>query len=407
MNIRLLPLLLFFFILIPIPTSAEVVQTTRGRVFDKVESIADQGGTTYLTLANRGRFKLSEVVKVEFPQRERKGATDLPMIALTNGDRLRGPITKGTTLNIEVGHTGAGSFQVSLDYLRAIFYLEHIKSTTQRQKFIENVLKNSPKRDIVYLKKGGQIPCVVQKILPNKITFQVSGVGKRTLSTDEILAVRIAPLGGPFRRGTGPYTKVYLKDGSILSGPISRYENDQLYMKFVSGKEISIPYVRLAEIYFFGGSFVYLSDLKPSEVVVNPGIAGISGLKFPPQFDLNVVGKPLRTRDSIFRKGLGLHSKTKITFDVNQKYRRFQATAGFDDSAREANTAHVPKVVVRVYGDGKKLYDSNVITPTSPLKALRLNISSVKKLTIEVDYGEPYDDVLGRLNLVDPFLVKK
>ena len=74
---------------------------------------------------------------------------------------------------------------------------------------------------------------------------------------------------------------------------------------------------------------VYLSDLKAAGYRHIPYLQ----LSWPYRTDRSVLGARLRVGGRVFLKGLGMHSPSRLTYDLLQPYRRFDAQLAIDDDA--------------------------------------------------------------------------
>ncbi len=73
----------------------------------------------------------------------------------------------------------------------------------------------------------------------------------------------------------------------------------------------------------------YLSDLEPSKVEETPYF----GRRCPYRRDVALDGSPLKLEDQPIAKGLAVHSRTALTYDLDRRYDRFETLVGFDASA--------------------------------------------------------------------------
>jgi hypothetical protein len=97
-----------------------------------------------------------------------------------------------------------------------------------------------------------------------------------------------------------------------------------------------------------------------------------------------------------------MHSRSRATYALDGKYRRFEAHVGLDDA-----TGRDGSVRVKVYADGKALElgkDEDVTAKTGPL-AVNVRIDGVKELTLEVDFGRR-GDVQGHVDWADARLLR-
>jgi beta-galactosidase len=81
-----------------------------------------------------------------------------------------------------------------------------------------------------------------------------------------------------------------------------------------------------------------------------------------------------------FRRGLGTHADSRIVYDVSGRYRRFQSWVG-------ADAASTATITFKVWADGKKRWESDLMTKQSPAKLVDLDITGVKTLELIVGHG--------------------
>ncbi len=100
-----------------------------------------------------------------------------------------------------------------------------------------------------------------------------------------------------------------------------------------------------------------------------------------------------------YERGIALHSRTVAVYRLSGPYRRFQAIAGIDDRVR-------PRGNVRliISGDGRELLAKTIAGTDAPLE-IDVDLTGVRRLTIEVDFGEDLD-VADHLDLCEARIVK-
>ncbi|UVI27405.1 NPCBM/NEW2 domain-containing protein [Paenibacillus spongiae] len=82
-----------------------------------------------------------------------------------------------------------------------------------------------------------------------------------------------------------------------------------------------------------------------------------------------------------YEKGLGVHAYSKVSFYIGKNFSRFISDIGLDGETQGAS------VVFRVWGDGKKLYDSGVIKDNADSQHVNVDVSDVDVLMLEVTDG--------------------
>jgi hypothetical protein len=119
---------------------------------------------------------------------------------------------------------------------------------------------------------------------------------------------------------------------------------------------------------------IYLDSLEPIEARQDWGEL---------RRNASVQGNPIRIGSRIFSRGLGTHSNSMMVYKLGGRYRRFTAYVGADKEVI-GNT-----VVFEVLGDGRKLWESGVMTVNDEAKRVDLDISGIDKLELRVgDAGD-------------------
>jgi hypothetical protein len=190
------------------------------------------------------------------------------------------------------------------------------------------------------------------------------------------------------------YAMVLLTDGGVVHGKIAALADGSLALTDLLNLKRTIKAASVAGIYFKNGRVVYLSDVKPSQVDENANCIRwrdpLPGdLAFPWQADRSAKGTPLKIRNQSFRKGIGVHAYSALTWNVDGGYSKFQATLGIDDSANDRSPGvPIGNVAFKVLADAKEIFDSGPVTSTDKPRVIALDIAKVKNLTLVVTFGD-------------------
>ena len=87
-----------------------------------------------------------------------------------------------------------------------------------------------------------------------------------------------------------------------------------------------------------------------------------------------------------FDRGLAVHSRCVLTYDLNGHYSAFQALVGFDDAVKGKG-----RVDCRVFADGKELYSNRDLRADGPPVNLKLAVDGAEQLRLYVDFGRGQD----------------
>jgi alpha-galactosidase len=93
-------------------------------------------------------------------------------------------------------------------------------------------------------------------------------------------------------------------------------------------------------------------------------------------------GTPIRLRGAAYDKGLGVHAPSLVRYRLGQACSRFVADVGVDDDQNGAGS-----VEFEVWADGERLFQSGVLTGSSPARAVNLDVSGRRELRLFVGIG--------------------
>jgi hypothetical protein len=325
-------------------------------------------------------------------------------VILANGDRLpvEAPRLAGERLRFRHPDLGGGEeASLSLGAV-ALLWREPPAGADDPEALRRRLLADKRPRDVVLLGNGDRVEGTLNALDDKKLEVEADGktttLGPRqaavlALSTE--LAETLRPKGvyaqvTLYGKDGGPGTRVSLGsaacDGTTLTGTT------------LFGAALRVPLDRVAALDLYQGRAVYLSDLKPASYEYVPYLDET----WPLGVDATAGGRELRLGASVYAKGLGMHSRSRVTYRLDGGYKRFEATAGLD-----ARTGREGAARVRVLADGKPLAlpgDGELVGGKGPL-AVGVDVAGVKELTLEVDYLRR-GPVQGNVNWVDARLVK-
>jgi len=133
----------------------------------------------------------------------------------------------------------------------------------------------------------------------------------------------------------------------------------------------------------------YLSRLEPAEVRLTP----FFDVAWQPRMDRCVNGGPLVLGGRVYETGIGMGTRTEMTFNLGGFYTHFYAAVGVDDSAGERG-----RVVFRLLADGAEVFRSPVMRGSSAPLRVSLPLAGADTLTLVSDFGS---ELRGEGNLAD------
>ena len=129
----------------------------------------------------------------------------------------------------------------------------------------------------------------------------------------------------------------------------------------------------------------YLTDLPPIYAYTGYGTI---------MKNQSVGGHPITLGGVIYTNGIGTHAIGGNEYNLGGVCSRFHAVVGVDDEVGNSGS-----VIFQVIADGRKIYDSGILTGAAPPKTIDLDMTGVRRLIIGVtDTG---NDVTGNRNSND------
>ncbi len=173
-------------------------------------------------------------------------------------------------------------------------------------------------------------------------------------------------------------------------------EKGGLLVETITGVKIDYPAMNLiAKLDFSAGSMLYLSNAAPIKVE----LSSTEGTPETFRRDRNLDNGELKIASKQYGKGLAIHSRTVLTYDLGGKFKLFQAIAGVDDSVEGEDC----KVTLTIEGDSRPIF-KQVIKKGDPPKPLNLTVLNVKELRITVE--SDFLDLGNQVDLADAKLLK-
>ena len=173
-----------------------------------------------------------------------------------------------------------------------------------------------------------------------------------------------------------------LPHGVVVSGKWKDLDTSVWKVESAWGQALNLPAAEIQGVRFAGGKMTYLSDLTPSKVEETP----FFGHRLSWRRDVNLLGEPLRMNGQTYARGVAVHSRCVLTYDLNGRYSTFEALVGFDDAAKGLG-----RVDCRVFADGKEIYANPDLKASGPPVQLTLPVAGAEQLRLLVDFGRGQD----------------
>ncbi|MGQ0633639.1 MAG: NPCBM/NEW2 domain-containing protein [Planctomycetaceae bacterium] len=358
-----------------------------------------QDGSLSIGGAESTKHSLNNLVWLKFADRKALGDAHDPVVVLTDGDRL--------TLSVESIDDSAlhgrwprfpafPTARVPLELVRGAILSRPREASADAQ--LWNLLDNHREpHDLVLLANGDSVPGEFVALDEKRLTLK-TGSGPAPIDRSGVLAMAFNPQLLSREADARVKALVSLTDGSRFRVTYLRMPtNDRIEMQTVYGGKLELPLTTIESLRFLGGCAVYLSHVQPAEYKFEPFLA----LDWPWRADRSVTGGPMRLRGVACPTGLGVHSQSELAYDLDGKFRWFQATVGIDD-----DTVGKGSVAFEVLVDGVRAYRSEELTGASPaVEIKKIDLTGARRLALRVEFaGE--GDILDHADWCDAAIVK-
>lgn len=173
-----------------------------------------------------------------------------------------------------------------------------------------------------------------------------------------------------------------MQDGSVWAGRIAGLKADSVRLQPGFGDALDLPVERISEIRLRSDRVQFLSDLTPAKY----DFERLGAAHWPYRVNRSVTNRPMRIGDQSFDQGIGVHSRSVLTYDVPQGFRQVAATIGIDEAVGDQGN-----VIFRVLADGKEVFNSGPITGRDAPRPLLATIEDSRQIQLIVEFGDDLD----------------
>ncbi len=318
---------------------------------------------------------------------------------LADGGHLPGSLLGASTAADAVrGRTALGpDTSFSFDRLSGIQFASGEIYPRAHELFLDALTERKPGEDVLVTRSTDDVRTLrgrLERIDAGRATF-VYGDRTRSISVDRVFGFVLAE-GTAGRSARTNTVTVSLIDGSVFSGRLDRSDERSLTVETSVGTTTPVRILDVVDLRVHSDRVVYLSSLDP----IRTATEGLLHRSWPVRMDRSVSGGAIMLQDQVFERGIGVHSKTELTFDLGGNYESFAVTIGIDDAVRPLGN-----VIFRILGDDRPLFESEPISGRDLPRSVLVDVRSVKELTLIVDYGEALD-VADHADWADARLIK-
>jgi NPCBM/NEW2 domain len=326
-------------------------------------------------------------------------------ILLVSGDRIGGDPASIANDSLIIKSPSAGQLTIPLKDVRDLY-----KGQEVPPKPTGPAAEPDRTDDVILLANGDNVRGIVTALDATKLTIKTSGGDELPVDLSAIKSVHLASAGKAPAAGRRAF-RVQLSDGSVVTAPKIKIDNNQLQLIPEAGPPRPLDLASVTLIEQLNGPVAWLSAVPPDQVVYQP----MFDVAFPPQTDRNYKGERIKFAGREFNRGIGVHAYCRLTWNIAGRggqggYKAFRTQYALSDDA------HKGRVTVRILLDDKVVHQARDVGPGKLSPVILLDLAGAKTITLEAHPGgDPASqdptkwniDTQARLNWIEPALLKE
>ena len=318
-------------------------------------------------------------------------ASEPVALRLVGGGSLHGIVLGGEGEILTMGLLGEVDLAVN------ILDIEHLEFPARIPKDRPmGRLEAAPEGDRLYRWTGREVDPIdgtVEEFTPTGIRFDSETVGSKLYEWGEIaeLFVEVFEEEADSAGQAGVPIVLDLLDRSRLKGRLIRMQSTGCVVG-VAGVEKEFPWAAIHEVAIDDGSLTYLSELPAMREEGRGAQFGDElGMVWDHRVDECVTGAPLRCGGETYRRGIGMHAPTRVTWALPSDVATLRGSIGIDDSALFNPRDAQGSVLFRILLDGEVAWESNVLRGGDSVVAIpAVALRGKRELTLEADMVGDY-----------------
>jgi hypothetical protein len=184
--------------------------------------------------------------------------------------------------------------------------------------------------------------------------------------------------------------------GSTISVSDISWRVNDITFKDPAGIERKTTAEQLLSVEILGGRTVFLTELDAAK----DDQTSYFGTKWPTQINRNANGQPLKVGKQTFTRGIGVHTTSVLTYEIDGTFANLTLRAGLDDSSAPYGVADLQVVL-----DGKTLWEKKGVKAGELSDVLKLPVKGGRKLELRANQAE-HLDVQGRVDWINVALTR-
>jgi hypothetical protein len=264
-----------------------------------------------------------------------------------------------------------------------------------------------PDSDQLLTREGAMLSGILEDLHQRGVRFDDPSLGSLEIPWSKVVAFRLVdvPSENPAPlQGTIPI-RIRTVDQSQIRAHLVQIDQEAATFSRSTGQQCQISLDRIIDIHFELGRVVALAQREP--IAVNEGAPATTWFPWTWKKDRNVLGNPLQIGGITYEHGLGVHSRSLLTYSIEEGDQYLTGIAGMDISSRPPDDQEgIGCAEFRILIDGDERWSAGVLSWKSPASPFRIALEGAKSFTLVVDLG-PGHHILDRANWAQIRVIRK
>ncbi len=327
------------------------------------------------------RFSWDELLSLSFeggPQATAPPVESVPMVlGLTDGSEFAARILTGGAATLDVQLAGGATISIDKQWIRTCS--ASAAGSSARALFESVRAERDALEDAVVLTREGRAVAVrgaVQKIDPHGVGFAWQQ-RELTLPWDKIAGLSLArPTVG------GATVALTTRIGDRFCGRVDFGDDGHLTFSSRAIERLTLPWSDVQRIESLAARVLYLSALTPLSFESTSAL----GRHWPLGTDASLSGAPLRLGGQTHARGLAVHSRGRVAYEIGGAFRMLAGKVGVcDDAGPRGN------VELAIVGDGRTLWTAESVRAGDSPRDIAVDVSGVRVLELMAEFGDGLD----------------
>ncbi len=366
-----------------LPAAGVQAVTIEGDSIDGIFAGIDAAGAIVLEQGNATRkLQPADLASLRWfdPSLAGPPASSRARVYLADGSRLFARIIRGNARQLVLQTGPVAELPVELAAVTAIRFARQTHQAAQAA-FDQARSKRDPARDLLVMLRDDRVRVlhgVVESLDADGGTFKWRN---RSVPIHFDRTYGLVFATGVHRAAVAP-AHCHLGDGTIWAGRLVGGSANDVTFELTGGQKLTLLVADVSAIRFHSDRVTFLDALEPTAYAFEP----FGTTHWPWRRNRSAANRPLRIGGRTFERGIGVHARATLVYDLDRPYRRLAAIIGIDEAV-----GLLGNVIFRVFADGKEVFKSEPVTGSDEPLPILVPIDGARQIELVVEFGEQLD----------------